>query len=144
MYIIVALMIACGTGMIVTFLLHIPYKEIIYIVLSLVMITLAIVFMRLKTFMYEDSGEVISIKIYHPLENKHHCKTIEFPAKQLKDYGVKKTLQGCNLALIVESFKKKEVKREFYLIGIGRNQLNKMISSLEHTKRINADDLLHN
>ncbi|TDX86939.1 hypothetical protein [Epilithonimonas xixisoli] len=143
MYIIGALMIACVTAAIITFLLQIPSQEIIYIVLVLIMITLAIVFMKLKTFIYEDSGEVISIKLYHPLENKHHCKTIEFPAKQLKDYGIKKTLQGYNVALIVESFKKKEIKREFYLTGFGRNQLNKLISSLEHKKKINVNNFIH-
>lgn len=139
MYLIGALMLIFATAGVIIFLIDIPNKEILYIIVSAILLILSVSFMKLRTFMYEDSGEVITIKRFHPLENKLHCETVEFPAKQLKDYGIKKTLQGYSIALTLVSLRKKEVRREFLLTGFGRRQLNSLRSSLEHTKQMNLN-----
>lgn len=138
MYLIATLMIICGTSGILIFLLQLPAKEIFYIILAVAMVILTFIFKNLKTIIYEDSGEVVTIKLFHPLENKIYCPTVEFPARQLKDYGIRKTFQGYNMALTLESLRKKEIKREFRLTAFGRIQLESIISSLEQTKKMNT------
>lgn len=141
MYLIAALMMICTTAGIMIFLLQLSGKEILYTVLAFVMLILILIFKNFKTIIYEDSGEVVSIELFHPFENKIYCPRVEFPASQLKDYGIRKTFGGYSMALTVESLKKKEIKREFHLTGFARRQLDSIISSLEQTKKMNTNSL---
>ena len=137
MYVITATMIICTIAGIIIFLLQIPDKEILLIINIFLVIVLAIKFINLGTVMYEDSGEVVTIKLFHPLENKLHCRTIEFPVKHLRDYGIKKSFRGYRMAITLESLRRKEVKCEFFLTGFGRQQLDSLIVSLEQNKQMN-------
>lgn len=140
MQIIITLIMICMTGSIVLFLLQIPEKKIIFIIIIMITMMLAFIFINLKIFMYEDSGEVITIKFHHPLESKLHCRTIEFPSKQLKSYLIKKAFHGYEMSLILESHNKKEVQKKIFITGLTKVQNEKIKSSLEQITETNKED----
>lgn len=139
MYLIVALLIIAATIGIIVFLLQIGAKEIYYIIITVMMLTLSIIFTKLRVFTYEDSGEVVTIKLFHPMDSRLDYKITEFPAKQLKNYGVKKRFQGYCMTLTLESLRKKQVQRKFILLSLGRIQLNELLTSLERAKQMDDD-----
>lgn len=139
MYLICTLMIISTVVGIIIFLLINPAKEIYFLIIALILVLLGIVFFRLRAIIYDDSGEVVTIKSYHPLENKIYCPTLEFPTSQLKDYAVSKKLQGYNITITLESFRRKETKKKFLLTGFGKKQRTNLISSLENMKQMNLN-----
>lgn len=140
MQIIITLIMIFMTGSIVLFLLQIPEKKIIFIIIIMITMMLAFIFINLKIFMYEDSGEVITIKFHHPLESKLHCRTIEFPSKKLKSYLIKKAFHGYEMSLILESHNKKEVQKKIFITGLTKVQNEKIKYSLEQITETNKED----
>ena len=140
MHITTALIFICVVLIIFTFLLRIPDKLIIFIVLAIVLVILFKIFIDLKAFIYEDSGEIISIKSYHPLKKKIYSPGLEFPVKQLKDYVIRENIEGYSVAIIIESLRKKEIRRVYHITGIGKSQFNILVRSLEQIKQLNSNN----
>lgn len=100
----------------------------ISIVLFLILI---VVYYRLRYFEYDFSGEVISLKSYHPL-----ClwpeKRIEFPKDMLENYKIIATTSVTELNLYFRPFKEKLVRIHFDIHGLGKAEINGLKNSLEN------------
>lgn len=133
MHIIIGMMIFLTTMLIIVFLLQVA-KAFLYVILFIFLIILLLILIDLKVFIYEDSGEVITMKVFHPLDNELRCRIVEFPAEQLKNFRLKKVLTGYCLDITLESLKKKEVRRVFIISGFESLQIGKLLSSLENSQ----------
>ncbi|WP_379964763.1 hypothetical protein [Epilithonimonas sp. UC225_85] len=99
-----------------------------------------LIFINIRTFTFEYSGEVISIKIFHPLENELYSRSIEFPSRKLKNFAIVKKIQGYEMVFTIKSYRKKEIKEKVLLKWLNPQQLNNLIQSLEKIKTDNDNN----
>lgn len=107
----------------------IPAGTVILAVLFLVIFILLFVLFNLKCFIYEFSGEVITIKIFHPFKKTHIHPCMEFPKDSLKDYSITKSIYGHQLKLYLKSERRKEIRVKCKF-SIDREQLINLSNSL--------------
>ncbi len=109
-----------------------PKTRFVYFNLLLTFILLLSVslLIRLKVFVFENSGMVISIKTFHPIWDKIHFPKAEFPLSQCKSIYIKETFTGKRLELILISEKKKKIKLDYSLKGLNEKQILQIYSSI--------------
>lgn len=115
-------------------LLNYTHKKRMYIPSGLLLIIVTMVIFRLKVFELEDSGEVFTIKTFHPASRKINYYLFEFPSRKLKTHEIRKTTFGFKLHIILESSKVRIVRRVFTFYLISSEQLGKLRNSMESSK----------
>ena len=115
-------------------LLNCSHKERLYVPCGLLLIVATMVIFRLKVFELEDSGEVFTIRTFHPASRKINYHLFEFPSRKLKTHEIRKTAFGFKLHIILESSKVRIVGRVFSLYLLSSEQLGKLRNSLESSK----------
>jgi len=115
------------------FLIRVVSNELLVIIFSLIILVLCLMFMRIKVFVLENSGEVIVIKYYHFLENKTQISAIEFPASQLTNHVIRKTFLGYKITLTITDSKQRKVKRVYSILDFNRNNIVFLEKSLHYS-----------
>lgn len=105
--------------------------------LVLIAIALTGYFLSTKCFEYEYGGECVTIKKFHPFKKGSIPPSLEFPREYLKNYVIKKELVGYKLILVLESSRKREVKKGFRLVAFNEKQIKNLRSSLSKIKEMN-------
>ncbi|SMC70131.1 hypothetical protein [Moheibacter sediminis] len=109
------------------------YKEEFGILLSISFVFLTIMFFRARYFELDSSGEVISIRSYHPIF-KNMERRAEFPKQKLQDYKVEKKPGGAVIKVYLKMLEKKNTSVKYSIQGLSKNNVQKLEKSLEKTK----------
>ena len=92
---------------------------------------LILVLTRLKCLHFENSGEVITIKIYHPLrKQKINKPTLEIPKHCLSNFYL--DFRNHTLTLNLENPTEKSILKTFKVSDLSQKQLAKMTILLEN------------
>lgn len=132
-------MIILGSMIVVIFLLRLPGMGLIYCFLGSCLIILLRKLFNLRVLIYEDSGEVITIKLFHPINDELRSRVVEFPTSQLKSFKVDKLLRGYYFEITIKTFNRLDVRKVFTISCFEGVQIKKLVSSLEESKRKNND-----
>lgn len=73
-------------------LMNYTHKERLFVPSGLLLVVLTMVISRLKVFELENSGEVFTIKTFHPASCKINYHLFEFPSRNLKTHEISKTI----------------------------------------------------
>ncbi len=99
---------------------------------AIIFIFLSYVFIKLNIYVYESSGEVLSLKQYHPFLNQLSAQSYDIPAENLGGYEISKIGVFYILTLKIKISAKKKIKRDFILLDLNNQNLKKMSSSLNN------------
>lgn len=110
------------------------YKEELGILLGISFIFLIIMFFRTRYFELDSSGEVISIRSYHPIF-KSIEKRAEFPKQKLQDYKVEKKPGGAVMKVYLKMLEKKNTSVQYSIQGFNKNNVQKLEKTLQKTKK---------
>ena len=110
------------------------YRVEITAILCLSLIFLTVMFYRTRYFEIDYSGEVISLRSFHPIFKSIERRTV-FPKQKLNDYKVEKDLGGTILKLSLKMLEKKTTIIKYSVQGFSKNKIQKLEKSLLETKR---------
>ncbi len=103
----------------------------LFIIISLLFFYL---FIKLKCFSYENSGQVITIKIYHPIKiGGIIIPIIEFPTFYLNNFKIKNKILKRDLQLQIINDKGTIYTRTFIVKYLDNQQLKRLTNSLNRT-----------
>lgn len=110
------------------------YKEELGILSGISFVFLILLFFRMRYFEFDSSGEVISIKSYHPVFKSSERRS-EFPKQKLQDFKVKKNFGGADLKINLKMADKKSTSIKFSIQGFSLNQVKNIEKTLQKTKK---------
>lgn len=68
--------------------------------LGIVLVLAILMFLRLRYFIYENSGEVLSVKYYHPMKTRPR-PVLEIPQKKLLSIEIQKNIFGKKIRITI-------------------------------------------
>lgn len=113
--------------------INLDFKEELGLVLAVTFLILVIFYYRSRYFELDSSGEVISIRSYHPTFKSFERRS-EFPKQKMQDYKVEKNLGGADLKINLKMADQKSTTVKFSIQGFSLNQVHKLEKSLQKTK----------
>lgn len=130
----------------ISLLLHLPlffilffirtnpaFKEEYTIILGASFLFFVLLFYRARYFEIDSSGEVISIRSYHPIFRSFE-KRAEFPKQKLQDYKVRKRNCGVTLQFSLKMLEKKNASIQYSVQGFSKSNVKKLEKSLMKIK----------
>lgn len=109
------------------------YKEELGILLAVSFLLLTFIFFRMRYFEFDSSGEVISIRSYHPVF-KNIEKRAEFPKQKLQDYKIEKNTGGAVMKVYLKMIEKKNTSVQYSIQGFNKDKVQKLEKTLQKTK----------
>lgn len=95
-----------------------------------------LLYINTKYFEYDCSGEIISLKTYHPLL-RHRERRTEFPKDKLKNFNISDQYLGTEINLLFNSYKPSPVKIKYNINGLNKKQVNQLKNSLQKIVKSN-------
>lgn len=108
------------------FLLYVRY------VLIAILVFLTIRILTLKCFDYENSGEVVTIRYYHPFKIGRIDPCMEIPKNNLASFNIRKEKFFSRLCLTISGNRNKKIHLWYTLYGISKHQIKEIESSLKN------------
>ncbi len=96
-----------------------------------------LVYFNIQCFEYDSSGEVISVKSYHPLLKTSERRT-EFPKDKLRSFNVSNHYDGVKLNLYLNSYKEYPVHIQYIVHGLSKKHKDQLKESLQKTVTSNS------
>lgn len=127
------------------FFMYLLWRKLYIILLSFIPLVASLyVIIRLMYFVFENSGEVISIQYYHPLWYSRH-RNVEFPLSKVQYVEVKRSFFR---TLLVFGLKKegnnKIIKLYYNVSALKYDKLHHILNSIPRASYIsNLDDFDH-
>lgn len=112
---------------------NLSFKEEAGIASGILFIVLLVLFYRMRYFEFDSSGEVISIRSYHPVFRTLERRT-EFPKQKLRDYKIENNGGAAVMKIYLQMLERKNVAIKYSIHGLGRNKIQKLQNSLQKTK----------
>lgn len=109
------------------------YKEELGMLLAISFFILTILFFRMRYFEFDSSGEVISIRSYHPVF-KNIEKRAEFPKQKLQDYKVEKKTDGAVMKVYLKMLEKRNSSVQYSIQGFDKIKVQRLERTLRKTK----------
>ncbi len=101
--------------------------------MSIMLLFLLFRFYKQTCFLYENSGEVVTIKAFHPIMQNVIGPKMEFPIRYLRRFYLEKAIIGYKLILVLKTRNEYEIRRKFILTGFLTSQIQSITRSLEET-----------
>lgn len=130
----------------ISLLLHLPlffilffirtssaFKEEYAIMLAVSFVIFLLLLYRARYFEIDSSGEVISIRSYHPIFRNFERRA-EFPKQKLQDYKVQKKNCGVLLQFSLKMLEKKNASIQYSVQGFSKSNVKKLEKSLMKIK----------
>ena len=110
------------------------YKMLILACFCTVNVCIILHLLSLKCFDYEHSGEVVSIKYFHPFHTKPLHPSLELPNRKIKSFAILKKSGKNKLVISVYGSRNKNYCFTYILRGLSQAQLNKISQSFVNSK----------
>lgn len=110
------------------------YKMLILACFFTVNVCIILHLLSLKCFDYEHSGEVVSIKYFHPLHTKPLYPSLELPTSKIRSFAILKKNGKNQLVISVYGSRNKNYCFTYILRVLSQTQLNKLSQSFVNNK----------
>lgn len=113
--------------------ISIPFKFEIQISISILLIICCILFLRIRFFELDSSGEVISIRYYHPVFTNLERRS-EFPKDKLQDFKIENNHGTTLIKIYLKMLEKKTVSLHYAVRGFNSSTIQILKNNLQRTK----------
>lgn len=117
---------------------------IIDIACAVLIVSLLLLLLRLQCIVYENSGNCVTFRKYHPFTFKKFIPPfIELPQSSIKDFNFRKGVGISRLTLRIDSRRRKKTVVKIFLLGFSNSQNNKISSSLQSIRLKNNNQMFN-
>ncbi len=113
--------------------INITYRLELQIILVISAIILSVLFYRIRYFEYDSSGEVVSLRSYHPVFTNFE-KRSEFPKDKLHDFKIVRNNGITLVKIYIKMLETRTISLHYSVQGFKGNAVEALQKSLQSTK----------